>query len=81
MKRKFLSAINEISKDGSLLIKREYCWQFGLVTCEEIILLVNSANIVGEQILFCQQKNPHWQTVRTLLVISEYVTGEESKFC
>jgi hypothetical protein len=74
------SAMNEISKYGSSLVKREYCWRFDFVTREEIIPLANSANITDKRILFRQQKNPRWQTARMSLVISEYIAGEGTKF-
>jgi hypothetical protein len=54
------SAMNEISKHGSSLAKREYRWQLDFIACEEIIPLVNSANIAGERTLFRRRKTPRW---------------------
>jgi hypothetical protein len=71
--------MNEISKHGSSLAKREYHWRFDFVAREEIIPLANSANIAGERILF-HRRNNSWQTARMSLAISEYVAGEETKF-
>jgi hypothetical protein len=74
------SAMNEISKHGSSLTKREYRWQLDFVAHEEIIPLANGANIAGERTLFCQRKTPRWRTARTSLAISEYVVGKGTKF-
>jgi hypothetical protein len=52
------SAMNEISKHGSSLAKREYRWRLDFVACEEIILLANSANIADKRTLFRRQKIP-----------------------
>jgi hypothetical protein len=71
------SAMNEISKHGSLLVKREYRWRLDFVAREEIIPLANGANIAGERTLFRRRKTPRWRTARTSLAISEYVAGEK----